>query len=153
METQKNTFDYLGQEFQIKLISNIIKDKEFGKRIIDIISPKYFNDIISITIISTIINEWEEKDTIIDVDDLLIRIIKENNNIFFIKTISNYVKKIKESSLDDKEIIQEKAILFCKHKELIKSVSEVKKILDKYDNIEEYICCEKILIRTLRYGK
>lgn len=153
MGIQKNTFDYLGQEFQIKLISNIIKDKNFGRRIIDIISPKYFNDKSFLIMISIIINEWEEKDIIIDFDDLLIRIIKENNDIFLIKTISNYIKKIKESSLDDKEIIQEKAILFCKHKELIKSVSEVKKILDKYDNIEEYICCEKILIRTLRYGK
>ena len=43
MATEKN-FEYLGQQFQLQLLNQIILDKDFSNTIIDVIETKYFEN-------------------------------------------------------------------------------------------------------------
>ncbi len=145
----KNTFGYLGEEFQIKLIANIIKDKNFGDKIIDIIIPKYFTSWDLYFVFKKIKDIRDKEDYIIDMDNLILNIIKECKDMYSVKTFLNCLKKINEASLDDILKTQETALLFCKQQELLKAITEVQKIIAT-GKLEDYEVCEKIIKHTLK---
>ena len=44
MTTTNENFGYLGNNFQLKLINQIITDKKFAGLILDVINSKYFDN-------------------------------------------------------------------------------------------------------------
>ena len=40
----KSNLGYLGAEYQLRLIAQILTDRKFGNAIIDIVNPNYFED-------------------------------------------------------------------------------------------------------------
>ena len=58
--SDKNNFGYLGYNFQIKLISQLILDKKFTTTIVDVLEAKYFDNQY-FKLIMQMIKEYYEK--------------------------------------------------------------------------------------------
>lgn len=144
----KNTLEYLGHDYQIRLIAQILTDRKFANNIIDIIDPNYFRDSLRV-IVSTIKEAKETGDIIPDMGSLQIRLMENISSEMQRKLILAHLEEIKGASLHDTEKVQEIAIRFCKQHELKKAVKKIDKIIDNGDSYEE---CELILRKALEHG-
>jgi replicative DNA helicase len=145
----KNTLDYLGHEYQVRLIAQILTDRKFANNIIDIVDPNYFKSEDLRLIVATIKEAKRVSDNIPDVDSLQIRLLENIDSDTARKYILAHLKQIKDANLSDTENIQEIAMRFCKQQELKKSLKKIEKIIDNGDNYEE---CEHILRKALEHG-
>jgi replicative DNA helicase len=141
MATKKN-FDYLGSNFQIQLLNQIILDKEFAHSIIDVISPTYFENKYFKLIIQ-MIKEYYKKYNHTPSFDTLEQITKsELQQEVASKIVLDMIGKIKDAPIDGGDFVQEKALKFCKQQEVVKVMTKAQKIVDggefeSYDTIEE----------------
>jgi replicative DNA helicase len=141
MATNKN-FDYLGNNFQIQLLNQIIVDKDFSQSIIDVISPSYFENKY-FKIIIQMVKEYYKKYNHTPSFDTLEQVTKsELQQEMASKIVLDMIKKIKDAPIDGGEFVQEKALKFCKQEEVIKVMNKAQKIVDggefeNYDTIEE----------------
>ena len=147
----KDSLAYLGKDYQLKLMAQILTDKHFANSIIDIIDPNYFEEQY-IRIIAATIKDTKAKDDIIpDYGSLEIRLLEEQTDDVKRRFVLSQLRKIKEASLDDTFKTQDIAMRFCKQQELKKSIKEIQKIIDR-GNLEEYEQCETILRQALEHG-
>ena len=147
----KDSLAYLGMDYQLKLMAQILTDKNFANSIIDIIDPNYFEEQY-IKIIAATIKDAKAKDEIIpDYGSLEIRLLEEQTDDVKRRFVLAQLRKIKEASLDDTFKTQDIAMRFCKQQELKKSLKEIQKIIDR-GNLEEYEQCEAILRTALEHG-
>jgi replicative DNA helicase len=141
MATNKN-FDYLGNNFQIQLLNQIIVDKDFSQSIIDVISPSYFENKY-FKIIIQMVKEYYKKYNHTPSFDTLEQVTKsELQQEMASKIVLDMIKKIKDAPIDGGEFVQEKDLKFCKQEEVIKVMNKAQKIVDggefeNYDTIEE----------------
>ena len=147
----KDTLEYLGNDYQYRLIAQILSDSKFGNSIIDIVDPNYFQEPY-LRVVAAIIKEAKEKDDIIpDIGGLRIRILDDVSNDMQQKYAIRELEKISQASLQDTFKVQDIAMKFCKQQELKKSIKEIQSIIDKGD-INDYDECEAILKKALEYG-
>lgn len=148
----KDNFSHLGQDFQIRLISQLIQDNKFAESIIDILDPNYFKDDSLKIIVSTIKDSYAEYNIIPDYGSLEIRLNNSITNDIQQEFALAQLKKIKEAESNDCLLIQDMAMKFCKQEELKKSIKEIQVIIDKGD-ITKYNDCEEILKKALLHGE
>ncbi len=147
----KDNLGYLGYDYQVRLIAQILTDKKFANNILDIIDPNYFEDE-TLRVIAARIKEAKMVDDIaIDTSSLEIRLLADLTNDVQRKYIIANLAKIKEANLEDSFFIQEKAMNFCKQQELIKSMVEINKIISKGD-ADNYPMLESILRKAIEHG-
>ena len=147
----KDDLGYLGFDYQLRLMAQILTDRKFANSIIDIINPNYFHDEY-LRIIAAIIIEAKKKDDIIlDTNSLQIRILEEVKTDIQRDYTIQQLEKVKNASLYDTLYVQDVAMKFCKQQELQKSVREIQKIIDS-GNLERYEECEAILRKALEHG-
>jgi replicative DNA helicase len=147
----KNNLGYLGAEYQLRLIAQILTDRKFGNSIIDIINPNYFEDEYLRIVVGTIKNAKSKDDIIPDVGSLEFRLLDEVKDDFQRRYALTQLRKIKEADLNDTLWVQETAMKFCKQQELIKALAEINKIISKGD-IDNYEECESKLRKALEHG-
>jgi replicative DNA helicase len=141
MATHKN-FDYLGNNFQIQLLNQIILDKDFSHSIIDVIEPSYFENKY-FKIIIQMVREYYKKYNHTPSFDTLEQVTKsELQQEMASKVVLDMITKIKDAPIDGRDFVQEKALKFCKQQEVVKVMSKAQKIIDggefeNYDTIEE----------------
>jgi len=139
MATNKN-FEYLGNNFQIQLLNQIILDKEFSHSIIDVIENNYFENKY-FKIIIQMIKEYYKKYEHTPSFDTLEQVAKsELQQETAVKVVLDTIKKIKSAPIDGADFVQEKALKFCKQQELQKVMKQAQKIIDggefeSYENI------------------
>ena len=150
-KVETNDFSYLGEEYQVKLIAQIMTDRKFANAILDIVNPNYFSDSNMKIIVSKIKDAKEHEEVLLDIPSLRIRIFNEvkdeQQRTFFHKTFH----KIENASLNDTIKTQEIAMKFCKQQELIKAITDISKIIKKGD-IDDYDRCESILRQAIEHG-
>lgn len=146
---EKNTLEYLGHEYQVRLIAQILTDRRFANNIIDIIDPNYFKSEDLRLIVATIKESKEVYDIIPDMGSLEFRLMENIESDTARRYILAHLTQIKDASLHDTEKVQEVAMRFCKQQELKKSIKKIEKIIDNGDNYEE---CEHILRKALEHG-
>jgi uncharacterized protein YaaW (UPF0174 family) len=140
MASNKN-FEYLGSTFQIQLLNQIIIDKDFSRSIIDVIETSYFENKYFKLIIQ-MIKEYYTKYEHTPTFDTLEQITKsEIQQPLAAKIIIDTLTKVKESTLEGAEFVQEKSMKFCKQQELQKVMVKAQKIIDtgefeSYDTLE-----------------
>lgn len=150
-KVSKDTMEYLGVEFQTRLIAQMIADHKFGNVIIEIINPNYFSDQY-LRVIAAELKEAKDKDDIIpDVSSLEFRLMSKHDDEITRKYLLANVRKIRESNLNDALWVQEKALQFCKMKEMKRANDEIKKIIET-GNLDDYPRCEAILRKALEHG-
>jgi RecA/RadA recombinase len=147
----KDNLGYLGYDYQIRLVAQILTDKKFANNILDIIDPNYFEDETIRVIVSRIKEAKMIDDIAIDISSLEIRLLSDLTNDIQRKYIITNLTKIKEANLEDGFFIQEKAMNFCKQQELIKSMVEINKIISKGDS-DNYPMLESILRKAIEHG-
>ena len=143
MATNKN-FEYLGNNFQLQLLNQIIVDKEFSQSIIDVIENNYFENKY-FKIIIQMVKEYYIKYDHTPSFDTLEQITKsELQQETASKIVLDTIKKIKDAPIDGVVFVQEKALKFCKQQELQKVMKKAQKIIDggefeNYDTLEELV--------------
>jgi replicative DNA helicase len=140
MATNKN-FEYLGNNFQIQLLHQIILDKEFAHSIIEVIENSYFENKY-FKIIIQMIKEYYKKYEHTPSFDTLEQVAKsELQQETAVKVVLDTIKKIKNAPIDGSDFVQEKALKFCKQQELQRVMKQAQKIIDggefeNYDTLE-----------------
>ena len=140
MATGKN-FEYLGQQFQLQLLNQIILDKDFSHTIIDVIENNYFENKY-FKIIIQMVKEYYKKFDHTPSFETLEQVTKsELQQEIASKIVLDTIKKIKDVDIDGVGFVQEKALKFCKQQELQKVMTKAQKIIDggefeNYDTLE-----------------
>ena len=143
MATNKN-FEYLGNNFQIQLLNQIILDKDFSHSIIDVIENTYFENKY-FKIIIQMVKEYYTKYNHTPSFDTLEQIAKsELQQQIAVKVVLDTINKIKDAPIEGVDFVQEKALKFCKQQELQKVMKRAQKIIDggefeNYDTLEELV--------------
>lgn len=147
----KNDLGYLGFDYQIRLMAQILTDSRFANSIIDILHPNYFSDPY-IKVIVAVLKEAKAKDDIVpDIGSIEFRLLEDVNDELQRRYAIKQLEKIKEASLHDSTKVQEIAMKFCKQQELKQSINEITKIIER-GNLEDYDQCEAILRKALEHG-
>lgn len=151
MASNKN-FEYLGSTFQIQLLNQIIIDKNFSRSIIDVIETSYFENKYFKLIIQ-MIKEYYTKYEHTPTFDTLEQITKsEIQQPLAAKIIIDTLTKVKESTLEGAEFVQEKSMKFCKQQELQKVMVKAQKIIDTGE-FESYDTLEEMVSKALQVGE
>ena len=150
MASNKN-FEYLGSTFQIQLLNQIIIDKDFSRSIIDVIETSYFENKYFKLIIQ-MIKEYYTKYEHTPTFDTLEQITKSEIQPLAAKIIIDTLNKVKESTLEGAEFVQEKSMKFCKQQELQKVMVKAQKIIDTGE-FESYDTLEEMVSKALQVGE
>jgi len=151
MTKKKDGFSFLGLEFQERLLKQFLEDRRFTERIVDIIDPNYFTDPSLKVVAVTIKNAHERYEAIPDAESLKMRIRDTVDNDIRLGLILEQIDRIINASENDALYVQDRAIKFCKQQELIKSVHDIQKIIDRGDE-DAYDECSDLIRRALEAG-
>jgi replicative DNA helicase len=145
-------FDYLGNQFQIQLLNQIIEDKEFSSSIMDVIESSYFDNKY-FKIIIQMIKEYFKKYESTPNFDTLEQIVKsEVSQELVAKIVLDTLKQVKEAPFEGTVFVQEKALKFCKQQELQKAMDRAQKIITEGD-FESYDKVEGLVREALQVGQ
>lgn len=147
----KETFGYLGREFQIRLLNHILTDHKFANSILDILLPNYFDDEYLRLVSASIIDTWAEHEYIPDYSGLEIILRGEVKNEQIRELVLLSFKEVKESSLIGGEDIKKRSLWFCKQQALKETLGKIQKIIDSGD-VERYPECEEMMKEALELG-
>lgn len=145
-------FGYLGEQFQLQLINQIVIDKEFGRSIMDVMSPSYFENKYY-KIIIQMIKEYNKKYSQIPSFDTLCQMAKSDITVeIMLKIALDTITSIKEIKTEGEEFVKEKALKFCKQQELKKAMKLADKIISDGE-FENYDQVEPIFRNALQVGE
>jgi len=148
----KNNFGYLGYNFQIKLLNQLIVDKKFASTIIDVIEARYFDNQY-FKLIMQMIKEYHDKYNLPPSFDALDQISRiEVTSDMARQNVFDMLSEIKDCPYEDHLWVQEKSLKFCKQQELKKAITKVNKILDDGD-FESYDKCESYIREAIQVGE
>ena len=150
-KNNRDSFQDLGDDFQVRLIAQLLIDTKFAESIIDILDPNYFYDSSSKLIIASIKDAYSKDNIIPDIGSLRIRLSNKNLNEFDKAYTITKLKKIEDVNLNDCLEVQRIAMTFCKHQELQKAISQIQALLDKGET-DSYDECETIIKKALEHG-
>ena len=145
-------FDYLGSTFQQQLLNQIILDKDFSRSIIDVIETDYFDNKYFKIIIQMIREYYLKYEHVPNFETLEQLTKSEIKQELASKIIIDTINKIKESSIEGSEFVQEKAMKFCKQQELQKVMVKAQQIIDDGE-FENYDTLEKLVREALLVGE
>lgn len=146
------TFEYLGKNFQFRLLNQILTDKKFASNILDILEVNYFEDEYLRKIASIIKDVFEESNTIPDFESIKIRINDQVKEELKRKIFSSTLQKISDADKNDIDFVRRKAFDFCRQQELKKALARSKDIVDK-GRSDSYDKCVDIIQGALEAGK
>ena len=150
-KVNRDNLGYLGFDYQLRFMAQILTDTRFANSIIDIVDPNYFEEP-GLRVIAAEIKEAKAKDDIIpDIESIRFRLLEDVKDEIQQKYVIKQLEKVKDASLHDTLKVQDIAMKFCKQQELKKSIKEIQKIIDK-GNIDDYEECESILRKALEHG-
>lgn len=149
--TSRDNFGYLGLDYQVRLIAQLLTDNKFANSIMDIVNPNYFEDEHLRVIVSEIKESYETDEVIPDVKSLEFRLIDRVKNEFTIGFLKTQLEQIKNANLNDTLKVQKIAMNFCKQQEAKKAIKKVQKIIDN-GSLEDYDQIEEIFKKVLEVG-
>jgi len=151
MGSDKN-FNYLGENFQLQLLNQVIIDKEFSRTILDVIDINYFENRYYKIIIQMIKEYYGKYETSPSFETLGQIVRSEIDQELFVKMIIDTLEKIRDINQDGVLFVQEKSLKFCKQQELQKAMSKAQKIIDSGE-FENYDKVEELVIKALQVGE
>lgn len=147
----KDNLSYLGLDFQYRLINQILTDRRFGESIIEIVNPQYFEDMHLKIIVATIKDAYSKYDNIPDIESLKIRLVDNVKDEIDRNVVISYIRRIKESEVNDTIFIQDTSRKFFKKQELKKAIKEITTVMEK-GSIDDYDIAEDIIKKALEHG-
>jgi replicative DNA helicase len=150
--SDKKNFGYLGNNFQIQLLNNIIIYKDFSNSIIEVIDPHYFDNQY-FRIICQMVKEYYSKYEHTPTFDTLEQLTKsEISSAMAQKSVLDTLEQVRNVSDEGSIFVQEKSLKFCKQQELQKVMTKAQSIIDKGD-FESYDKLEEMVRGALQVGE
>ena len=144
-------FEYLGNEFQLQLLNQLIVDKDFAHSIIGVLEPSYFENKY-FKLIVQMIKEYYQKFEHSPSFDTLTQVAKsEIAQELLLKITLDTISDIKNVEDSGSLFVQEKALKFCTQQELQKVMDKAKKIID-HGEFENYDTLEEMVREALQVG-
>jgi replicative DNA helicase len=147
----RDNLGFLGLDYQMRFVAQLLTDNRFAESIIEIVDPNYFADPYLRVIVATIKDAKVQDDIIPDMGSIEFRLLGDIKDDIQQKYALSQLNKIKNISLHDTLKVQDIAMKFCKQQELKKSIKSIQVIIDKGD-FESYDECESILRKALEHG-
>jgi replicative DNA helicase len=142
MEQKKvlNTLAAYGTGFQVKVLSSLLKEKEFLRSVHDIVSEDYFDSPAHKWIINEVMRYYYAYHTTPTMESLQVEVRKIDNEVLKI-AVADQVKEALKVSNEDKVYIEQEFSNFCKNQHLKKALLSSVDLLHKgeYDNIRSLI--------------
>ena len=144
-------FEYLGNQFQLQLLNQLIVDKDFAHSIVEVLEPSYFENKY-FKLIVQMVKEYYQKFEHSPSFDTLNQVAKsEIAQELLLKITLDTISDIKNVDESGTQFVQEKALKFCKQQELQKVMDKAKKIID-HGEFENYDTLEEMVREALQVG-
>ena len=134
-------FTEFGYTFQIKIITCLLKSKEFLQQINDILEDSYFENESNQFIVSTIKEYFREYKSQPTAEVLKVKISEITDGVLKASVIGNVKDALKHLDSQDLEFVMEQTLDFCKNRVLKHAIMESVELLSagKYDAIKAKI--------------
>ena len=151
----KNTrqnLGYLGIDFQYRLINAFFIEQGFFSDLNSIIDQNMFTDTYLRGIVTIIKEYYAKYNSMISYDTLIIKInekiTNEDDKQYYLETVD----KLRHTTTDGYQEIEDMAERFFKQQNLIKVANKLKNIASEGD-LERYDECQKLLEETMSIGR
>lgn len=135
-----NQLNQYGVSFQIKVLSSLLKHREFLQSIYDILEEDYFDNPAHKWIVEEILKYYYKYHTTCTLDVLQVEVKKIENEVLKVSVIEQ-LKEAYKASNEDQEFVEQEFSNFCKNQQLKKALLSSVELLEKgqYDDIRYLI--------------
>lgn len=132
-----NQLQQYGISFQIKVLSSLLKHKEFLQNIHDILDTEMFDNPAHKWIVGEILRYYYKYHTTPTIDSLLAEVKKIDNEILKV-SVAEQLKEAFKATNDDREYVEQEFSTFCKNQQIKKAILNSVTLLEKgqYDDIK-----------------
>lgn len=116
-----NTLTAYGAGFQLKVLSSLLKHKEFLQTINDVIDPQMFDNPSSQWIVSQILKCYYKYHTVPSLDYLQIEVKKIDNEVLKVSVVDQ-LKEAYKASNEDQTYVEQEFSNFCRNQQLKKAL-------------------------------
>ena len=127
---QLNTLNAYGSGFQIKILSSLLKHKEFLQTINDVVEPEMFDSPASQWIVKEILRYYYKYHTTPSLEFLGVEVKKIDNEVLRISVVEQMKEALKTVN-EDRDYIELECSNFCKNQQLKKAVLSSVDLLSK----------------------
>lgn len=134
--TALNKLSAYGPNFQIKVLSSLLKHKQFLLNINDILDPEYFDNPAHKWIVEEILKYYDKYHTTTTLDTLHIEVKKISNEVLRVSVVEQLKEAFKTIN-EDQEYVENEFANFCKNQQLKKALLTSVDLLSsgKYEDI------------------
>jgi replicative DNA helicase len=135
-----NQLNQYGVGFQIKVLSSLLKHKEFLQGIHDILESDYFDNPAHKWLVEEVLRYYYKYHATPTLDSLQVEVKKIDNEVLRISVIEQ-LKEAYKASNEDQEFVEQEFANFCKNQQLKKALLSSVDLLEKgqYDDIRYLI--------------
>ena len=135
-----NQLNAYGMGFQIKVLSSLLKHREFLQSIHDILEADYFDNPSHKWIVEEILKYYYKYHATPTLDTLQVEVKKIENDVMKVAVVEQ-LKEAYKASNDDREYVEQEFSNFCKNQQLKKALLSSVDLLEKgqYDDIRYLI--------------
>lgn len=135
-----NQLNQYGVSFQIKVLSSLLKHKEFLQSIYDILEEEYFDNPAHKWIVEELLKYYYKYHTTATLDVLQVEVKKIDNEVLKVSVIEQ-LKEAYKASNEDRDFVEQEFSNFCKNQQLKKALLSSVELLEKgqYDDIRYLI--------------
>lgn len=135
-----NTLSAYGSGFQVKVLSGLLKQREFLQSVHDILDQDYFDSPAHKWLVEEILRYYRKYHTTPTIESLQVEVRKIENEVLKVAVVDQ-VKEALKVSTEDADYIQQEFSNFCKNQHLKTALLNSVELLSKgeYDNIRSAI--------------
>lgn len=127
---QLNTLNAYGSGFQVKILSSLLKHKEFLQTINDVVEPEMFDSPASQWIVKEILRYYYKYHTTPSLEFLQIEVKKIDNEVLKV-SVAEQLKESLKTVNEDRDFIEQEFSGFCKNQQLKKALLSSVDLLSK----------------------
>jgi replicative DNA helicase len=147
MTVLKSLNDY-GVGFQIKVISSLLKHKEFLQNIHDVLNPDEFDNQAHKWIVKEVLNYYSKYHTNPTAEYISIEMKKMDNDVLKV-AVADQLKEAFKAIYDDVEYVETEFSNFCKNQQIKKALLNSVGYMDKGD----YEAIRFVMLESLKAGQ
>jgi len=128
-----DTFQIYGYNFQVKLLSNLFKDKPFLQQITDILDADFFESEANKWIATSVSEYFGEYKTSPTLDVMKVKIDAIDNDVLKASVIDTLKEVVRNFDADDMQFVKDETLKFCKNQTLKSAIVDSVELLQRGD--------------------
>lgn len=148
----KNNLGYLGTDFQYRLISTFFVEPNFFKDMYPIIDQNMFTESYLKTIVGIMKDYYAKYDSTASYDIVLFKLREKALTEDDVQCYEEVIEKLKKTSTEGIEEIEELAEKFFKQQNWIRVANEIKRIAGDGD-VSKYDDCQRLMEEAMSIGR